>query len=250
MKRILILGAGTAGTIMANKLRKALSVHDWEIMIIDREKKHYYQPGFLFIPFGQYTEKDVVKPKAKFIPKGVRIDFLEIEKILADKNEVLLGDGTILSYDYLVVATGSQIKPNETPGLNDTLHYKNIFDFYTIEGALALKKCFDTWEGGKLVMAITELPFKCPVAPIEFVCLAEAFFSKRGMHPKVEITFVTPLSGAFTKPIASEFLTKVLEEKEINIITDFYLERVDNDRKVMISYDREKFHSMCLLLYH
>ena len=240
MNKIVILGAGTAGTIMVNKLRKALPVKDWEITLVDREKNHFYQPGFLFIPFGRYSKKDVIKPKSFFFPLGVNIEYAEIDKIEASNNYVLLADKRKLNYDFLIIATGAQIKPDETPGLKEKLYYKNIFDFYTLEGSLALYEHLKTWKGGNLVMAITELPFKCPVAPIEFVCLAEAFFKKKGIREKVNITYVTPLSGAFTKPICSDVLTKVLVKKGINIVTDFYIEKIDNDRKVLISYDAKE----------
>lgn len=239
-RKIVILGGGTAGTIMVNKLYKALPAKEWDITLIDKDEKHYYQPGFLFIPFGNYSECDVVKPKSKFYPKGLKVIYTDIEKIDANANIIYLAGNKILEYDYLVIATGAQIKPEETTGLKDILYYKNIFDFYTLEGALALYEYLKTWKGGKLVMAITELPFKCPVAPIEFVCLAEAFFSKKGMRDKVDITFVTPLSGAFTKPVCSDVLTEVLENKGINIITDFYIEHIDNDNKLLVSYDAKE----------
>jgi len=237
MKKLLILGAGTAGTMMVNKLRKALDKEQWEITIVDQHKTHYYQPGFLFIPFGIYNREDVIKPKSDFFPSGVNVVYQEIDRINPEQNKVLLNGGKVLSYDVLIIATGTQIKPEETPGLKDKLWYKNIFDFYTIEGAVALQKFIKSWKGGKLVMAISEMPFKCPVAPIEFVCLAEAFFTKAGMRDKVEITLVTPLSGAFTKPIATKMLSDLLEEKNINVVTDFYIERIDNDNKVIVSYD-------------
>lgn len=240
MKKILILGAGTAGTIMANKLRKALSTAEWDITLVDREETHYYQPGFLFIPFGSYTRKDVVKPIDKYLPAGITLIKKEIVKVEAERNEVLLADNTTLAYDILIIASGSQIKPDETPGMKDSLWQKQVFDFYTLEGALALHNFFKTWEGGKLVMAITEMPFKCPVAPLEFVCLADAFFTRRGIREKVEITLVTPLPGAFTKPIATQMLSQVLKDKNINIVPDFYIEHIDNDACKLVSYDEKE----------
>jgi len=237
MKKLLILGAGTGGTIMANKMRKTLDRAEWEITIVDQEKNHYYQPGFLFVPFGMYTKNDVIKPKNDFIPVGVNLIYQEIHKIEGEKNQVLLKDGTILKYDYLIIATGTQIVPEETPGLTDKLWHKEIFDFYTIEGATALASFFKTWKGGNMVLNIAENPIKCPVAPLEFVMFADAFFVERGMRDKVNITYVTPMSGAFTKPRASKMLGGLLKEKNINIIPDFYIEKVDNDNKKIISYD-------------
>lgn len=240
MKKILILGAGTAGTIMANKLRKILDRDEWSITIIDKEKTHYYQPGFLFIPFGLYTKNDVVKAKSDFFPVGVNVIYQEIDRVEADQNRVLLTDGKVFEYDFLIVASGAHLSPEETPGMKDKLWHKEIFDFYTLEGAVALHEYFKSWQGGKLVMAITEMPFKCPVAPIEFVCLAEAYFAQRGMRDKVEITLVTPLAGAFTKPVATKMLSELLQEKNIKIIPDFYIEHIDNDEKKLVSYDEQE----------
>ena len=240
MKKIVILGAGTGGTIMANKLRKTLSKEEWEITIVDKDKTHYYQPGFLFIPFGIYGKEDVVKPKANFIPSGVKLLFQEIDKIEPADNKVLLGDGQILNYDYLIVATGTNIDIDDTPGLNDKLWRKDIFDFYTLNGALELRKRLRDWEGGELVINIAEQPIKCPVAPLEFTFLADAYFTEIGIRDKVNITYATPLPGAFTKPKASKMLGELLEEKNINVVPDFYLEKVDNENKKIVSYDERE----------
>ena len=240
MKRIVILGAGTAGTMMANKLRNTLDKEEWDITIIDQFKTHYYQPGFLFIPFGIYNKEDVIKPKADFIPSGVNMIFSEIDRVEGEANKVYLEGGKVLNYDYLIIATGTKTCPEETTGLKDKLWYKEIFDFYTVEGAVALQKFFKGWEGGKLVMAITEVPYKCPVAPLEFVFLADAYFTEKGIRDKVEISYVTPMSGAFTKPIATKMLSELLVEKNIKEIPDFYIEHVDNDNKKLVSYDEKE----------
>lgn len=240
MKKIVILGAGTAGTMMANKLRNSLDKEEWSITIVDQFKTHYYQPGFLFIPFGIYNREDVIKPKSDFIPAGVNMIYSAIDRVEAEENKVHLDGGKVLNYDFLIIATGTKTFPEETPGLKDKLWYKEIFDFYTVEGAVALQKFFKGWEGGKLVMAITELPYKCPVAPLEFVFLADAHFTELGIRDKVDITYVTPMPGAFTKPIATKMLSELLEEKNIKVIPDFYIERVDNDEKKLVSYDERE----------
>lgn len=237
MQKLLILGAGTAGTMMANKFRKALDREEWEITIVDKHRTHYYQPGFLFIPFGTYKKEDVIKPKTDFIPVGVEYILADVDKIEAENNKVLIKGGQVLNYDYLIIATGTRTAPEETPGMTGELWYKNIFDFYTVEGAVKLHEFFKSWEGGKLVMSITEVPFKCPVAPIEFVCLAEAYFAKKGIRDKVDITFVTPMSGVFTKPKATKMLGELFVEKNINVVTDFYTEKIDNENKKLVSYD-------------
>jgi sulfide:quinone oxidoreductase len=240
MKKLVILGAGTAGTMMLNKLYKVLDKEEWELTIVDQFKTHYYQPGFLFIPFGIYKKDDVIKPKSNFFPPGANVIFSPIDKIVAEENKVLLEGGKVLNYDYLIIATGTETRPSETEGLKDKLWYKDIFDFYTIEGALELHKRFKDWEGGDLVMCIPELPYKCPVAPLEFVFLADDYFTKKGIRDKVNIKYVTLMSGAFTKPVASKMLGEILADKNIEVIPDFYLSSVDNDEKKIISYDERE----------
>ncbi len=235
MKNVVILGAGTAGTMMANHLRPKLDKKKWSITIVDQYKTHYYQPGFLFLPFDTYTEDQVKKEGKKFIPKGVVYLQKKIEKIYPEENKVELEDKT-LNYDILIVATGSKIAPDETEGLLGPLWKKDIFDFYTYEGALALRNKLREWEGGKLVVHITELPIKCPVAPLEFAFLADSYFKEKGMRDKVDITYVTPLDGAFTKPTCSTALSYLLEEKNIRLEPDFAIERVDNENKQIIDY--------------
>lgn len=237
MRRLVILGAGTAGTMMLNKLSNALDLNEWSITIVDKEEPHYYQPGFLFIPFGIYSRKDVIKPKRDFFPSGVEVIMNEIDRIEPDKNRVILTNNRVLPYDYLIIATGSRIDASEIEGMQDKLWYKNIFDFYTIDGACALSRFFKHWEGGKLVIHITEMPIKCPVAPLEFAFLADWYFTEKGIRDKVDIHFVTPLPGAFTKPRASAILGDFLEKKNIKLITDFNIARVDNDEKKIVSWD-------------
>ena len=240
MKKIVILGGGTGGTIMANKLRTGLDKEQWEITVVDQYKTHYYQPGFLFIPFGIYNKYDVIKPKSDFFPPGVKVIYSKIDLIEGHKNQVLLEGGKVLKYDFLIVATGTHTAPEETPGLKEDLWYNKIFDFYTVEGAVALSEFFKSWEGGRLVMNIAELPFKCPVAPLEFVFLADAYFHEKGMRDMVDITYVTPLPGAFTKPRATKMLSGLLEEKNIKVVPEFYLERVDNENQKIVSYDGQE----------
>lgn len=235
MKNLVILGAGTAGTMMANHLVHKLSTDDWKITIVDQYKTHYYQPGFLFLPFDIYKTKDVKKKGRKYLPKGIRYVNQKIDLINAEKNQVKLTH-EYLQYDILIIATGTKIAPDEVEGMKGTEWHKSIFDFYTYEGAKALRNKLREWKGGKLVVHITEMPIKCPVAPLEFAFLADSYFKSKGIRDKVEIEFVTPLDGAFTKPKATKALHYLLEEKHIKEITDFNIERIDNENKKMFDY--------------
>jgi len=240
MKKLVILGAGTAGTIMLNKLTPALDQDEWQITIVDQHETHYYQPGFLFIPFGIYGPQDVIKSKRDFFPSGADVVFSEIAKIEPENSRVLLKDGKVLAYDYLIIATGSKIAPSEIEGLEGPGWHKNIFDFYTIEGASALARFFKYWEGGKLVLNITEMPIKCPVAPLEFVFLADWWFTEQGIRDKVDIHFVTPLPGAFTKPKASKVFGDFLGKKNIHLTSEFNIARVDSENNKIVSWEEQE----------
>ena len=239
MKTLLILGAGTGGTMVANKMSHELDHKDWKIIIVDRDENHYYQPGFLFLPFGIYNAQDVTKRKRDFIPPNVEVIFSDIEIIEPENNRVrLTRENKVINYDLLVVATGTQIQPNETEGMLDGGGWReNIFDFYTIEGALALNRFLKFWKGGRMVVNVTEMPIKCPVAPLEFLFLADWHFHQRGIRDKVEIVYVTPLPGAFTKPRASAILGNILDEKGIFLESEFNVGSVDSNANKIISWD-------------
>jgi sulfide:quinone oxidoreductase len=240
MKHLVVLGGGTAGTMVVNKLRPRLPAADWKITVVDETDVHYYQPGFLFIPFGLYTREDVVKPRSEFIPEGVDLIIAEIDKVDGDAKTVTFTSGDTLEYDYLVIATGTHPRPDQTPGLETDAYGDTIHDFYTLEGAEALAAKLETWEGGRLVVNIIEMPIKCPVAPLEFTFLAEAFFEELGMRDRVEITYVTPLPDAFTKPVAASAFGNMLGGRKIKLETDFYLERVDDEAQKLVSYDERE----------
>ncbi|HSJ22260.1 MAG TPA: FAD/NAD(P)-binding oxidoreductase [Nocardioidaceae bacterium] len=240
MKDLLILGAGTAGTMIANKLRKRLGKEEWRITIVDRDDRHHYQPGYLFLPFGTYTEKQVVRSRHTFLPDGVDFVVAEVDRIDPDADTVVLTDGRSLGYDYLVIASGTTPRPDQTPGMLGPEWRKSIFDFYTLEGATALAEALKEFDHGRLVVHVTEMPIKCPVAPLEFVFLAEAWLRERGIRDRVELTYVTPLPGAFTKPVASQHLGAMIDERKIAIEADFMVESIDNDNKTLVSYDERE----------
>ena len=137
MRRLLVLGGGTAGTMIVNKLRRKLAREDWEITVVDRDDDHRYQPGYLFMPFGTYTPDQVVKKRHAFIPDGVDLILAEIDGVDAENNTVVLADGRVLSYDYLVIATGTTPRPDQTPGMLGSQWRRSVFDFYTFDGSTA-----------------------------------------------------------------------------------------------------------------
>ncbi len=236
MKNLVILGAGTAGTMMANHLHHELKKPDWRITIIDEREEHHYQPGYLFLPFDIYEPEDIIKTIEEFIPKDVTLLKQRIERIVPTANKIQLSNGNEIDYDVLIIATGAKIAPEEIEGMKGEQWQKSVFDFYTFEGSLALRNKLREWDGGRIVVHITEMPIKCPVAPLEFAFLADSYFKNKNMRERVDITYVTPMSGAFTKPKATEALEHLLQEKNINIEGDFAIEHVDNENKKIVDY--------------
>jgi sulfide:quinone oxidoreductase len=239
MRRLLVLGAGTAGTMVANRLRRRLARAEWRITVVEASDKHFYQPGYLFLPFGMYRPGQVVRPTRPLLSRGVDLVTGEVDRVSAAGNEVLLTDGKRLPYDYLVIATGVTSRPDQTPGMLDGGHWrKQIFDFYTFDGAVALAKALNEFDGGRLVVHITDMPIKCPVAPLEFTFLADDYLRRRGIRDRVELVYATPLPGAFTKPIASARLGTMLDDRKIVTEPDFLVERVDGT--TLVSYDERE----------
>ncbi|MDP2772108.1 MAG: FAD/NAD(P)-binding oxidoreductase [Nocardioides sp.] len=240
MKRLVILGGGTAGTMIANKLRSRLSRKEWSIAVVDRDDEHHYQPGYLFVPFDMYTPEQVVRSRHAFLPDGVDFVIGAVDVVDTADNVVRLEDGRTMPYDQLVVASGTTPRPDQTPGMLGSEWRRSIFDFYTLEGAEALGRALKAFDSGRLVVHITETPIKCPVAPLEFTFLAEAWLRKHGLRDRVELVYVTPLDGAFTKPVASAHLGGMLDERKVHVETDFMIERVDPERKMLVSFDERE----------
>jgi len=194
----------------------------------------------LFLPFGRYSEAQVSKPRHTLLAAGVHFVTVEIDRVDAVENSVSLVDGTVLGYDYLIIATGASPRPDQTPGMQGSQWRKSIFDFYSFDGARALGQALPAFDGGRFVVHITDLPIKCPVAPLEFAFLAEAYFRERGIRDRVELVYVTPLSGAFTKPVSSAHLGRMLEQRKFDVQADFLLDYIDPEAKQLVSYDERR----------
>ena len=239
MQRLLVLGAGTAGTTVANHLVGRLPA-DWTLTAIDPEPEHLYQPDLLFLPFGRQRPGAMVRPRGRTLRPGVEWVREGVTVIDPDGRQVVLADGRRLDFDLLVIATGSQIRPEETEGMLGGHWHRSVFDFYTLEGATALRDALERFDGGRLVLNVVEMPIKCPVAPLEFLLLADDYFTSRGRRSEVDLTLVTPLDGAFTKPIASRMLGGLLDERGIAVETEFATGSVDGDRRVLRSWDERE----------
>ncbi len=241
-RSIVILGGGTGGTIVANRLRRLFPVNDVSITVIDQDNLHVYQPGLLFVPFGLADLDHIVRRRHRQLHEGIVFREATIERVDIASNTVTLTDQTVFPYDVLVIATGAILVPSETEGLTGPGWMERTFTFYTPEGAGALAGALATFDRGHLVVNVVDMPIKCPVAPLEFCFLADWFFRVRGLRDDVDITYVTPLDGAFTKPVASKRLAGMLAEKDINLVTEFNTGSVDGATGRLISYDDREVH--------
>jgi len=236
-KRIVILGGGTGGTMAANRLRRRFDPDEAEIHVVDRDDRHVYQPGLLFVPFGLARVDEIVRPRRRQLRRDIAFHEAEVQSVAIERDEVELDDGTILPYDVLVVATGVRLLPEETEGLTGPGWNERVFTFYSPEGAELLERALAWFDGGRLVVNLVDMPIKCPVAPLEFVFLADWHLRERGIRKRTELTYVTPLDAAFTKPVASRHLAGLLAEKEIELVTEFNAGEVDGSARTLGSYD-------------
>jgi sulfide:quinone oxidoreductase len=236
MKHLVILGAGTAGTIVANRMRRRLS-GDWSLTIVDPGESHLYQPGLLFLPFGAHDEGQMLRPRARTLRSGIKWRRDAVIAVEPAVRVVSLASGEHLPYDLLVIASGARIKPDDTPGLAGSEWHRSIHDFYTLEGAQALRSALASFPGGRLVLNVVEMPIKCPVAPMEFLFLADEFFTRRGIRHKVDLVYVTPLDGAFTKPVCNKVLSYLIAQKGIRVETEFNTGEVEADGRKIKSFD-------------
>jgi sulfide:quinone oxidoreductase len=235
--QIVVLGGGTGGTLTANRLRRLYPTEEVGITVVDQDGRHVYQPGLLFVPFGLTHAEDIVRDRARQLHRGIAYRQSPIDRVDISANEVHLADGGILPYDVLVVATGAVLVPEETEGLTGPGWMEKVFTFYTPEGAAALEAALATFDGGRVVVNVVDMPIKCPVAPLEFCFLADWYFRERGIRDRVDLVYATPLDGAFTKPVASQQLAGMLAEKGIELVTEFNTGEVDGAGGRLVGYD-------------
>ncbi len=238
--RIVILGGGTGGTLMANRLRASYPAAAASIIVVDQDDCHVYQPGLLFVPFGLADAQDIVRPRSRQLHDGIDYLQCEIDRVDLASETVHLADRTALGFDVLVVATGATLVPEETEGLAKPTDPDRVHTFYTLAGATRLEQALAKFDGGRVVVNVVDMPIKCPVAPLEFCFLADWFFTDRKMRDRVELTYVTPLDAAFTKPVAAATLGGMLAERHIGLVTEFNTGKVDSVEGRLVSYDERE----------
>ena len=234
-KRLLVIGSGTAGLMVANLAARGLEAkvrrHEVEITVLGERDDYVYQPGFLYVAFDLMDPRNLVRPVRDLLHPVVRFVHDRAQRVDADSRTVLTQGGVSLPYDYLVIATGSRISPEEVPGLADDAHW-----FYTLEGAVKLREALQDLRGGRVAISVG-IPHKCPVAPVEFTLMLDAWARTRGLRDQLEITYTYPVARAHTIPAVAEFAEAEFERRDIKLETFFNMESVDTQGHVLHSQE-------------
>ncbi len=261
-QHVLIVGGGVGGTIVANLLARSLSRQEAEITLIDSTGKHAYMPGWLYLPFNQLSaESDqLIRPERDLLSSQVHLVTGEVQKIDQENRELhvhhsqgldeIVGTGgaseAVYPYDYLVLATGARLVPADLPGLVEgegKWHH-----FYSAEGSLQLRQALHTFEGGRIVITVGGIPYRCPPAPLEFTFLLDEWLRKRGLRDRTEIHYLYPLPRVFPIETVAEVATPLLEERNVKYTVFFNTEAVDTERKIISSLEGEEIPYDLLVL--
>ena len=215
--------------MVANRLRRELPTASWSVVCVDRDPDHHYQPGYLYLPFGAGRQEEILRPKKDLLCPGIQLIIDEVSGVDVDGRSVQTRGGGTLSYDFLVLSTGCRIAPEEVDGLEE-IWRKTAFDFYTLDGARALGEAMQAFTGGRLVIDIAEVPYKCPITPMEFAYLADDYLSRRGIRDRTEIVLATPLSKLLHLSDAADALDELCRTKGVEVLTDFSLSSVQGGK--------------------
>jgi sulfide:quinone oxidoreductase len=247
MDRIVILGGGVGGTLTANllakRLRRQIDAGAVEVLVIDSTGEHVYQPGFMYIAMGGERAAKLHRPERSLLDKRVTLLVGDVVRVDETRREVVLDDGMAIGYDQLVLATGSRIVPEAIPHFAEEAQH-----FYTADAAARLRSALDAFSGGRIVIGIAGMPYKCPPAPLEVAFLIEAELRERGLRERTTLDYCSPIGRAFTIESVSEMATPILEQKGIELHTFFNVEAIDPERKVVQSLEGEELPYDLLIL--
>jgi sulfide:quinone oxidoreductase len=229
---IVILGGGVGGTLAANLMAKELG-ESVRITLVDSTGIHVYQPGFLYVAVGQEKPSALKRREAQLLRRQIKLIIDCATLIDPAAHKVVLKSGHTLRYDELVLATGSRTLMAEVPG------GMGAHDFYTIDGAMRLHRSLQEFKGGRIVIGVAGIPYKCPPAPVEFAFLLDDYLTARGIRQKTEIKLLSPLNRAFTNEETSKLVQPILAERDIELTGFFNVESVDPISKTVTSMEGE-----------
>ena len=247
MDRILVLGGGVGGTLTANllarRLRSRIQSGQLDVTLVDAMGAHVYQPGFMYIAMGGEREERLSRPERSLLDSEVNLVVDTVVRVDDAARAVVLASGAVLPYDYLVLSTGCRILPETIEHFADEAQH-----FYSAEAALRLRHALDGFQGGRVVIGIASMPYKCPPAPLEVAFLIESELRERGLREASEVHFCSPIGRAFTIESVSDMATPIFAEKGIELHTFFNVEAIDAERKVVQSLEGEELPYDLLVL--
>jgi len=245
--RLVILGGGCAGTMVANKMRRRFHKDELEIVVIERSEKHMYQPGYTLICFDLVEPADLVRSTKDQFLDDIKLVFDEATKVDSEKNKVFTKASGEISYDYLVISSGATLVYGEPEGAKEAVAKGgDLFVFYTFDGAINMRDAFKNIDGGTIVSSIVDLPIKCPAAPIKFIAMAEDMMRRAGKRDKFRFIITSPMPKCFSREPYASKLSKMFEAREIEVVANYVPAEVDHVKKVIKGYDgRELRYDLC-----
>ncbi|AIY89586.1 NAD(P)/FAD-dependent oxidoreductase [Geoglobus acetivorans] len=238
MKRVVILGGGVAGTLTANylvpKIKERIKNEEVQITLISDRNFQIYEPGFLYMIFNRLGEGELKRNLGELVDPAVQLVIDRATKIDADNSRVVTENGSY-DYDYLVIATGSRVVPEEIPGLKEGGHW-----FYNLEGATRLREALAKFNGGKIVVSVMGIPHKCPVAPMEVTFILHDFLRRRNLRDKSELLYTYPINKIFTMDPVVELIQPMFDERGIQYKTFFNPIEVDAKNRKVITLEGEE----------
>lgn len=238
--RILVVGGGTGGTILANNLARRLSAEirarKVRLTMLSASDKHMYQPGLLYVAFGQMTPDQLYRDQASLLEASIDFHVDPVEQFLLDQKQVRTQSGKIHEYDILVIATGSRIVPEEVPGL-----VEGAETFYTEASAVKMFKRLREFEGGK-VAVVVGVPHKCPIAPVEVMFSLHDYFKSRGIRDKVTMKYHYPIGRIHTIENVAKWAKPEFDRMGIEYETLFNVKEVDVKNKIVKSEEDTETH--------
>ena len=231
--KILVVGGGMGGTILANNLARRLAGElrsgKARITMLSASDKHMYQPGLLYLAVGRATPDELYRDQKGLLEPGIEFHVDPVEKFELDKNQVTAKSGKSYGYDVIAIATGSRPVAEEIPGLAE-----NAEQFYTEESALKMFKHLQQFQGGKVVIA-TGVPHKCPMAPLEITFMLYDYFKDRGILDKTKLHYTYPIGRTHSLENVAKWATPEMERLGITYETLFNMKEVDGAKKVLRS---------------